>query len=462
MRMVMAFAGLILFTATPALAQQAQLVGAWDWFDDGCRSGYLEYTADGRVNHVYRRDHGTWISDPLWGNGTYRTDGDLLFSSEEKFDGSVRIQTKERIAFPHPDQMDVTFIDLIWVDNLTHEVRSIDGFEENWSRCPAGTTDDVFPIQVDTRSDAATLTGRWGWVQGCGSGYVEYTRDGRIWLVETNDAGEAVMDPEFDYGIFEIKGEILLEVYAYHSGTWTSETNFAFDDQGLLFFSDSLKTSWTEFGGETSQDDPFFEILFRCVAEGAETAEDGAGDATAAAGASEAALEAFLFDSDVALLVAAVRESRARCRGVYASVESGGNASTPTPTADAVAGCVDYFWSFLDVSGDGYLSLAEIARGIRLLTKWSTVERAKAEGRPVDAETKLGIHVIGILISPIGAKPVLASYDYDNDGLLSQAELFADTDLAGVVELSQRPVADIIDIEGIMAKLQAIMGMALQ
>ena len=205
--------------------------------------------------------------------------------------------------------MDVTFIDLIWVDNLTHEVRSIDGFEESWSRCPAGTTDDVFPIQVDTRSDAATLTGRWGWVQGCGSGYVEYTRDGRIWLVETNDAGEAVMDPEFDYGIFEIKGEILLEVYAYHSGTWTSETNFAFDDQGLLFFSDSLKTSWTEFGGETSQDDPFFEILFRCVAEGAETAEDGAGDATAAAGASEAALEAFLFDSDVALLVAAVRES---------------------------------------------------------------------------------------------------------------------------------------------------------
>ena len=99
---------------------------------------------------------------------------------------------------------------------------------------------------------------------------------------------------------------------------------------------------------------------------------------------------------------------------------------------------------------------------MRLFTKWSMVEQAKSEGRTVDAETKLGIHVIGILISPIGAKPVLESYDYDNDGLLSQAELFADTDLAGVVELSQQPVGDIIDIEGIVAKLQAIMGMAMQ
>ena len=80
----------------------------------------------------------------------------------------------------------------------------------------------------------------------------------------------------------------------------------------------------------------------------------------------------------------------------------------------------------------------------------------------MDLETKLGIHVIAILISPIGAKPVLESYDYDNDGLLSQVELFADTDLAGVVELSQQPVADIIDIDGIMMKLQAIIGMMMQ
>jgi hypothetical protein len=162
------------------------------------------------------------------------------------------------------------------------------------------------------------------------------------------------------------------------------------------------------------------------------------------------------------MLVAAVRESRARCGGVYASVESGGDGSTPTPTADAVADCVDYFWTFMDVNGDGYLSLSEIARGMRLFTKWSMVERAKAEGRAIEAETKLGIHVIGIIISPIGAKPVLESYDYDNDGLLSQAELFADTDLAGVVQLSQQSVADIIDIRGIMAKLQAIIGMAMQ
>ncbi len=459
MRKFMALAGFILFAASPALAQQSQLIGAWDLFDDACRSGYLEYTADGGFHQVYRRDHGTWINDPVWGNGTYRLDGDQLFTSEEKLDGSVRIQTKEQISFSSPNQMDVTFIDLIWIDNLSNEVKPVDGFEESWTRCPAGTADSVSPLQVATRSDVDTLAGRWGWVQGCGTGYVEYTDDGRIWLVEIDDAGEAIMDPEFDYGIYEIKGDTLLEVYGYHSGTWTSETNFAFDDRGLLFFSDSLKTRWTETGGDTNADDPFFEVLFRCTAEGV---DEASGEAAGTPEASEAALEEFLFDSDVALLVAAVRESRARCGGVYASVETGGDESTLTPTVDAVADCVDYFWSFMDVSGEGLISLSEIARGMRLFTKWSTVEQAKAEGRAVDLETKLGIHVIAILISPIGAKPVLESYDYDNDGLLSQVELFADTDLAGVVELSQQPVADIIDIDGIMMKLQAIIGMMMQ
>ncbi|MFP6743195.1 MAG: hypothetical protein VCD33_16480 [Alphaproteobacteria bacterium] len=459
MRMVMALAGLVLFAASPALAQQGQLIGTWDLFDDGCRSGYLEYTADGRFHQVYRRDHGTWINDLVWGNGTYRLDGDLLFSSEEKLDGSVRIQTKEQISFSSPNRLDVTFIDIIWVDNRSNEVRPIDGFEESWTRCPAGATDSVSPLQVATHSDVDTLAGRWGWVQGCGTGYVEYTDDGRIWLTEIDDAGDAVMDPEFDYGIYEIKGDTLLEVYGYRSGTWTSETNFAFDDRGLLFFSDSLKTSWTETGGGTNQDDPFFEVLFRCVAE---DIDDASGEAAGVPDTSEAALEEFLFDSDVALLVAAVRESWARCGGVYASVEAGGDGSTPTPTADAVADCIDYFWSFMDVSGDGLMSLSEIARGMRLFTKWSTAEQAKANGGSVDPETKIGIHVIAILIAPIGAKPVLESYDYDNDGLLSQAEMFADTDLAGVVKLSQQPVADIIDIDGIMMKLQAIIGMMMQ
>ena len=60
MRMVMALAGLVLFAATPVLAQQERLIGAWDLFDDACRSGYLEYTGDGRFHQVYRRDHGTW------------------------------------------------------------------------------------------------------------------------------------------------------------------------------------------------------------------------------------------------------------------------------------------------------------------------------------------------------------------------------------------------------------------
>ena len=34
-----------------------------------------------------------------------------------------------------------------------------------------------------------------------------------------------------------------------------------------------------------------------------------------------------------------------------------------------------------------------------------------------------------MLLTPFGARPVLDSYDYDDDGLLSRAELFNDTQL---------------------------------
>ena len=99
---------------------------------------------------------------------------------------------------------------------------------------------------------------------------------------------------------------------------------------------------------------------------------------------------------------------------------------------------------------------------MRLFAKWSAARQAGAAGKPLNAESKLGLHIIGVLLTPFGARPVLDSYDYNDDGLLSRAELFNDTDLAGAVELSRRPVGDFIDIEDILAKLEMLMRMTLE
>ena len=446
--------------ATAARAEQDDIHGKWDIFDDGCRSGYLEFRADGGFGQVYRRDDANWITDPVWGRGTYRLDGDILYTVESKLDGSVRIETKERLSFADPDRLDTAFLELVWVDNASNAVESIEGFEESWPRCPAGAVDRVVPVVATTLVDADLLVGRWGWSRGCESGYVEYTRDGRIWLVDTDEAGEGTLDPEFLYGLYEVRDKTLLEVYSYESGTWKSETNIAFDDLGGLFFSDGMKATWTETGGSTEDDDPFFSVLFRCAAADAEASDPETEEALERAREAKRteAVEVFLFDSDVALIARAVENARERCRTVYQETESGGIGAGGA-AHEAIAGCVDVLWSFLDVSGDDLLSLSEIARGMRLFAKWSAEEQARKKDESLDTETKLGIHVIGVMLSLIGAKPVLDSYDYDDDGLLSRSELFADTDLADAVALSQRPVGDIIDIEGILEKLQAIIQM---
>ena len=362
MRIAIAFAGLIVIAATAANAQQSRLVGKWDVFDDSCRSGYLEYDANHEFAQVYRRDEATWIADPLWSKGTWRLDGDVLYTSEEKRDGSIRVETKERIGFSDPDHMEVEFLKLVWIDNATGEVKALAEFEESWTRCPPGAADRAVPAIVARLVDADLVVGRWGWSLGCGDGYVEYTRDGRIWLVETGEDGEEIMDPDFEYGLYEVKGTTLLEVYAYRSGTWTSETNFAFDDSGRIFFSDGMKTSWTDADGGTSDDDPFFEVLFRCAASGDEMAEADEAAEGAREAQRQAAFEAFIFDSDVAMISAAIAESKSRCGRVGETVESGEVGDQPAEV-EIVAGCIDYFWGFLDVSGDELLSLAELAGG---------------------------------------------------------------------------------------------------
>lgn len=428
------------------------IVGAWDIFDDECRSGYLEYRADGRFGQVYRRDQESWIVDPIWGHGNYRAQGDILITGEQKYDGSIRIETKQRLSFPDHDRMEVDYLEMVWVDDITNSVKAVESFTESWSRCPVGALDDIAPVAAFVDHDPALVVGRWGWLRGCATGYVEYTRDGRIWLVERERGGEDGHEAEFEYGFYEIKDRLLFEVYAYGNGIWKSESNFAFDDRGRMFFSDSMNATWSDQSGVTEDSEPFFEVLFNCADDETPIAGAASGDQQLTAGPARAeasTLDAMLFDSDVARVSRIIAEFKSRC-----AFERG--------QPEAAAECVDYAWSTLDISGDGLLSLSEIARGLRMFAKWSAHEQARAYKAPLDSATKLGIHTLGILFSPLGAKPLLDSYDYDDDGRLSREELFADTNFADVLALSQRPLADAIDMEIILEKLQQIMRMTMQ
>ena len=418
-----------------AAASQRDIVGAWDAFDDSCQSGYLEYRTNGEFQQVYRQSQAIWIIDPIWGNGAYRVEGDILITSEEKFDGSMRVETKQRMRFMDDDSMAVEYLDLVWIDGETNDVKTVESFTENWSRCPAGTADHVIPVAGFVDVDPELLIGHWGWERGCTTGYVDYTRDGRIELFET----EPDKVEEFKYGFYEIKGRVLLEVYAYESGVWKSESNYAFDDHGRLFFTDGMNPTWSEPSGATEASDPFFEVLFNCAEAEVEavtvtdTPKDEAMD-----------LDGMLFDSDVARVARIIAESKSRC-----------NVSNNKPKA--AADCIDYAWSAIDVSGDGLLSLSEIARALRMIAKWSAHEQARNQQAPLDSETKLGIHILGVIFSPLGAKPLLHSYDYDDDGLLSREELFADMEFNAALALSQQSMADAIDMESILEKLQLIL-----
>ena len=116
---------------TGATAGQRGIVDSWDIFDDGCQSGYLEYRADGGFGQVYRRNRADWIVDPIWGRGAYRIEGDILISSEEKLDGSIRIQTKQRLSFPDDDTMDVDYLDVVWIDDVANNVKAVKSFSES-------------------------------------------------------------------------------------------------------------------------------------------------------------------------------------------------------------------------------------------------------------------------------------------------------------------------------------------
>ncbi|MCU0889220.1 MAG: hypothetical protein MUC64_14645, partial [Rubritepida sp.] len=84
------------------------------------------------------------------------------------------------------------------------------------------------------------------------------------------------------------------------------------------------------------------------------------------------------------------------------------------------AGCIAAVFAWADVTRDGVLSAAEMARLVRGATHMAML----ATGAELDSLAG-GIGA-GALGGILGAYALIASYDYDNSGTLSQAELLQD------------------------------------
>lgn len=90
--------------------------------------------------------------------------------------------------------------------------------------------------------------------------------------------------------------------------------------------------------------------------------------------------------------------------------------------------CVEYLFSFLDVSEDEKLSVAELSRAIRIATYASVA--AAPDG--VNDKTFAGTFLVSNLIGPVVAKSLIDGSDYNSDGQLSLDEIFYDRDIATV------------------------------
>ena len=111
---------------------------------------------------------------------------------------------------------------------------------------------------------------------------------------------------------------------------------------------------------------------------------------------------------------------------------------------DDGAACADAEWSFVDVTGDGSLTAAELSRFLRVAGEWAVVEQtglnAAAGGLGLGAEVdeqmgRTGAAAFAFLTGPFTAKLILDNFDYDGNGMLDRGEVFADTDQRAFVQM---------------------------
>ncbi len=114
----------------------------------------------------------------------------------------------------------------------------------------------------------------------------------------------------------------------------------------------------------------------------------------------------------------------------------------------------DKVWAYLDLTGDGNLSLSEIARFQRNIIKMVALNQ---DGESLETEEIAAINFASIIFLPITASSILHSFDYNNDGLLSKDEVFGETEFAKLVGLDSKDFAKGIDFKILGERLQQTM-----
>ena len=103
--------------------------------------------------------------------------------------------------------------------------------------------------------------------------------------------------------------------------------------------------------------------------------------------------------------------------------------------------CFKKFWGFADISGDSNLSVAEITRILRILAGgiawqeyekahssfWSEVDSNRA-GEPPENEEIVAVLAAGT-VGPVFSHGLIANFDYNYDGLLSEGEVRHDVEI---------------------------------
>jgi TPR repeat protein len=161
----------------------------------------------------------------------------------------------------------------------------------------------------------------------------------------------------------------------------------------------------------------------------------------------ELLLEDFVYGSDVRALEDLAKSVETLCQKNHARADGGA-------TIDFKC-TFDKIWAYLDITGDGRLSLAEISRFQRNIVKFVAVEEAGEN--VIETAEIVAINLVSIIFLPITASSILHSFDYNNDGLLSKNEVFGDTEFSKLVGINVETLATSLDFYSLGEKLQDTM-----
>ena len=86
------------------------------------------------------------------------------------------------------------------------------------------------------------------------------------------------------------------------------------------------------------------------------------------------------------------------------------------------ANCINETFTFLDVSGDNELSVAELTRAARIAIYFTFIDKREEEDRDIGFAT----YTTTSLIFPALSKILIGNYDYDNSNTISLKEIYTD------------------------------------